>query len=162
MLYPFAAGQLYVTICLLLFYVLATSKVILGWLRTCDSAHSWRIYSATSLEHQATSTMTWLLSHSVTLSWHWANQSFPYRNNAEHQARKRQGSILKSSVWLYQGSNPRGSDSNPILWDGIIVFMWWYYGATTVNILTNGDGLTRLVLEWCCSVNGDAVFALIQ
>ena len=28
-------------ICLLLFYVLATSKVISGWVLICDSAHSW-------------------------------------------------------------------------------------------------------------------------
>ena len=26
---------------------------------TCDSAHSWQLYSTTSLEHQATSTMTY-------------------------------------------------------------------------------------------------------
>ena len=29
-----------------------------------------------------------LLSYSVTLSWHWTNQSLPYYNNAEHQARE--------------------------------------------------------------------------
>ena len=33
----------------------------------------------------------YLLSHSVTLLWHWANQSvLPYPSNAEHQARKQQ------------------------------------------------------------------------
>ena len=42
-------------ICLLAFYVLATSKVISGWLLTCDSV---RLYSVASLGHQATSTMT--------------------------------------------------------------------------------------------------------
>ena len=30
--------------CLLLFYVLATSKVTSGHVPTCDSAHSWRLY----------------------------------------------------------------------------------------------------------------------
>ena len=43
----------------LLFYVLATSKVISGWVPTCDSAHSWRLYGAAPLEDQAISTMTW-------------------------------------------------------------------------------------------------------
>ena len=45
-----------------------------------------------------------LLSYSVALSWHWANQSFPYPNNAKHQAREQQVSILKSLVWFDQGS----------------------------------------------------------
>ncbi len=30
-------------VCLLLFYVLATSKVTSGRVPTCDSAHSWRL-----------------------------------------------------------------------------------------------------------------------
>ena len=42
----------------LLFYVLATSKVISGRVLICDSAHSWRLCSATSLGHQAVGTMT--------------------------------------------------------------------------------------------------------
>ena len=45
-----------------------------------------------------------MISHSVTSSCHWANQSLPYPNNAEHQFRKRQVSIFKSLVWLDQGS----------------------------------------------------------
>ena len=40
------------------FYVLATHKVISGWVTTGDSGHSWRLYSAAALGHQATSTMT--------------------------------------------------------------------------------------------------------
>ena len=57
-------------ICLLLFYVLATSEVISEWVPTCDSAHSWQFYSATPLGNQATSTMTCIpLSHIIlTLS----------------------------------------------------------------------------------------------
>ena len=45
-------------LCLLLVYVLATSKVILDWITACDSAYSWELYSAASLGHLATSTMT--------------------------------------------------------------------------------------------------------
>ena len=51
-----------------------------------------------------------LISHSVTLSWHEANQSLPYPNIAGHRARKWQVSILNSSVWLDPGSNPRSLD----------------------------------------------------
>ena len=40
-----------------------------------------------------------LISHSVTLSWHWGNQSFPYSNNAEHLDRKRQVSV--GCHWFY-------------------------------------------------------------
>ena len=43
---------------LLLFSVLATSKVISGWIPTCDSAHSWRLCSAPPLGNEAISTMT--------------------------------------------------------------------------------------------------------
>ena len=52
------AGIHYANACLLLFYALATSKVILGRILTCDSTHSKRLYSPASLEHQATGTMT--------------------------------------------------------------------------------------------------------
>ena len=34
----------------------ATSNVILGWVPACDSAYSWRLYSAALLEDQAAST----------------------------------------------------------------------------------------------------------
>ena len=40
------------------FHILATSKFISGWVLTCHSAHSWLLYSAASLGHQAASTMT--------------------------------------------------------------------------------------------------------
>ena len=42
---------------LLEFYVLATSKVISGWVLTCDSVHSWWLYSDSPLGDQATHTM---------------------------------------------------------------------------------------------------------
>ena len=73
--------------------------------RTFDSAHSWRHNSAVSLRHKAFGTMTACYpTHVLTLSWHWANQSFPYPNNPEHQAMKRQVLILKLLGWLDQDS----------------------------------------------------------
>ena len=45
-------------VCLLSFYVLATSNVISGWAPTSDSAHSWRLHSAAPLGNQTASTMT--------------------------------------------------------------------------------------------------------
>ena len=39
-------------VCVLEFYVLATSKVISGRVPTCDSVHSWRFYSAATLGDQ--------------------------------------------------------------------------------------------------------------
>ena len=69
--------------------------MISGWAPTCDSAYSWRLYSAAPLGDQTISTMTWHLTV-VTLSWHWANQSFPCPNNAQCLARGWQVCILKS------------------------------------------------------------------
>ena len=46
-----------------------------------------------------------LISHAVTLSWHWAHQSFPCPNNAEHLTRKWQVSNVKSLVGFDQGLN---------------------------------------------------------
>ena len=53
------------------------------------------------LSHRETN----LISHSVTLSWHWANQYLPYPSNAQFQARQRQVYIVKLLLWLDQGSN---------------------------------------------------------
>ena len=73
---------------LLLFYVLATPKVILGWVQTCDSVQAWW----SGCQHHD------LISPSITLSWPCANQCLPNSNinNAEHLARKRQVSIFLS------------------------------------------------------------------
>ena len=60
-------------VCLFI-YVLATSKVISGPVVNWDSAHSWQLYSAASLEHQTAGTMT-CHPNSIILSWHWVNQS---------------------------------------------------------------------------------------
>ena len=48
-----------------------------------------------------------LISHSVKLSWYWANQSLPYPSNAKHLARKGQGSIWCHCFDSTMGSNPR-------------------------------------------------------
>ena len=50
----------------LLFYVLATSKVISGQVLSYDSAHSWQVYSGATLGNEAVSTMTWY----PTVSYH--------------------------------------------------------------------------------------------
>ena len=47
-----------------LFYILTRSKVISGLVPTCDSAHSWWLYSAAPLGKQANNTMTWYPTHS--------------------------------------------------------------------------------------------------
>ena len=83
-----------------------TTEVISGWAPTCDGAHSWRLLECCLtgiLGHHHHD----LVSHSVTLS----NQSLPYPNNVERQARKRQVSFFKLLIWLNQGLNQRGSDS---------------------------------------------------
>ena len=41
----------------LLFYILATSKIISERVLICDSGHSWRLYSASPLGNQAARTM---------------------------------------------------------------------------------------------------------
>ena len=67
---------------------LPTSDVISRWTPTCHSAsaQSWLLYSAASLRDQAGSSMNWYPI--LTLSWHSADQFFPYPNNAECLARK--------------------------------------------------------------------------
>ena len=47
-----------VLVCLLLFYVLAPSTVISGWIPICNSVRSLRLYSVAPLGNQGTSTMT--------------------------------------------------------------------------------------------------------
>ena len=59
--------------------------------QTCDS---WQLYSAAPLWYQPAQHHD-LISHSVTLSWHWANQYLPYPNNAENLAKKRQVGVKR-------------------------------------------------------------------
>ena len=100
-----------------LFYVLGTSTVISGQVPTCDSAHSYWIYSAGPLEDQATSTITWYPMHS-----HYPDTepTSPYPNliMAERLARKQQVYILKSLVSLDQGSAIQSGSYIPLFWDG--------------------------------------------
>ena len=109
----------------LVFYILPTSKVLSGQVPTCDSAHSWWLYSAALLGNQATSTMT----HSVTLSWLWANQSLCHPNYAECRARKRQVTIFNSLVWLDQNQ---------------IVLRQWYLSLASLVFWSTSVGLTLI------------------
>ena len=56
---------------LLVFYALATSKVISRQVPAYYRAHSWQLYSADPLGNQAADTMTWYPT--LTLSWYCAN-----------------------------------------------------------------------------------------
>ena len=53
-----------------------------------------------------------LICHSVTLFWHWVDQSLCYPNNVDHLARKWEESISKSLLWCDQDSKPRHSDTS--------------------------------------------------
>ena len=99
-------------VCLLLIYILATSKAIAGRVPTCDSAYSRWLYSAAPLKNQSISIHD-LISHSVTLFSHWANQSLPFPDNYGCLARKWQVSILKSLLWLDKVSKAQAPDLNP-------------------------------------------------
>ena len=96
-----------------------------------------------------------LLSHSVTLSWHWANQSSPYPNNAERQAHERQVSILMSLVWLNQGSNLQGLDSNHQGSDSPI----FHHAKRTLYSLTRLVLKKRILTDWWQSLTGDNSWA---
>ena len=87
-------------VCLLLFYVQATSEV--GYrLVTVGTRGDFIVLPNGKPGHQHHD----LISHSVTVSWHRTNKSLPYPNNAKCQARKWQVSIFKSLIWLDQGLN---------------------------------------------------------
>ena len=47
-----------------IFFFLATSKVPSGWAPTCDSGHSWQLYSVAPLGNQGAGTMTWYYTQS--------------------------------------------------------------------------------------------------
>ena len=81
-------------ICLLLFYVLETSKVISGRAPTCDSVHAWQLYSAASLRNQAAGTMT---CHPTQSHFPDTEPTLPHPDNSKRQARNRQVSILQLS-----------------------------------------------------------------
>ena len=127
---------------LLLLYVLATSKAIPGWIATCGNVHSWRLV----LPHWETrSPAPWLdIPLSLTLSWHWTNQSSPYNNNAEHLARKQQVSILKSLGWLDLGLNLWCSVTfwfpDIPIWEMDALFIWpfaWFIYSESIGSLVS-------------------------
>ena len=98
-------------------------------------------YSVASLGHQ-----TDLLSHPVTLYWHWSNQSLmTYRNNAKWQARKQEVSICKSLVWFDQVSNTWAPELNPLS------PVWWIGLHNTMRLL--------LVILPCYTVDGGLAYA---
>ena len=68
LLFNYVFNRLYqetqIFVCLL-FYIHATSKIILCQVPTCDRMHSWRLCSAASLGHQATGTMACYATQSL-------------------------------------------------------------------------------------------------
>ena len=80
-----------------------------------------------------------LVSHSVTLPWHQANQSLTYSNNAERLARKKQVLIFKSLGWL---------DYGLILWGPIPMIT--QNGIETLSHSANPSGLQlqNVGIEW--------------
>ena len=88
------------------------SSSIWGYIRT--SAFFWHCTLMVTLQCCLTGTPGhWyhkLISHPVILSWHWGNQSFPYHDYVEHQARKCEISILKSLIWLNPSLNLQALD----------------------------------------------------
>ena len=89
------------TVCLL-FYVLATSKLISGWVPTCDSAHSLWLMSRPPPRNQVACILTWYPSQS-----HYpAIEPFPYPSNSERLAMKRQLYILYAIGLTRYGFEP--------------------------------------------------------
>ena len=78
-------------VCRLLgFYILATSKGILGWVLTCDSAYTGWLYSGFQLGDQAIRNMAW------------------YRNQSHYlgtEPTSRCAILVMPSVWLGLGSD---------------------------------------------------------
>ena len=126
-----------------LFYILATSKIISVPVPTCSSAPSRQLYSAARLGDQATSTMTWY-PNPVPLSWHWANQSMPYPNNAECLASCDSTRIRTTDL-------PKG-ELVPVMWEfqctGLLVVgsPWCVFATNCVYLIS----LIILTTEWIC------------
>ena len=93
-------GYLQMSICLFLLYVLATSKVISGWILTFHSNHS--LHWETSPPGPCPDIP---LNPIIC-----ANQSLPYPNSIVHLARKWQVYIFKSLIWFDQGTNLWGQN----------------------------------------------------
>ena len=87
----------------LLFYVLATSKIISEWVLTCDSVHSRWLCSAAALGNQAASTMTWYPTQSRYTGIN-PTSPIPIMPSAWLGSDKYQ--FYKSLIWLDQGLDP--------------------------------------------------------
>ena len=124
---------------ILLFYILATSTNL--W--QCTLMVTLKCFPNGRPDHQHHD----LLSHSVPLFWHWANQSLTYANNVEHLDKKWQESILKSLVWLDHGWNLRGSNP-PISQNGV------GHSLVTVKVTIYVCTVTSQNMSWydlrCC------------
>ena len=123
-------------------YILTTSKVISGWVATCDSAHLWRFYSAAPLGDQTTSIMTW----HPTQSHYPDHESFPYSNIVEQLARKHQLWIVKSLLSRDHGSNwwvgilrnrkwTLNSCGPPVWWRAVRGWQLLSYTLTTSKVI---------------------------
>ena len=127
----------------LLFYVLATSKVLSWWVLTSDSAHLWWLYSTGPLGNQATRTMTWYPSQS-----HYPDTEPTGPSNVECLDRKRQVSILETGSEPMKFGFPnlpkRETDAFVIrpcgrfwivwwLWDSAILWVLWFRKCDTFN-----------------------------
>ena len=90
---------------LLLFYVLATYKVISWRVPTCNSVHSWWLYSAVPLRTQAVSTMIWypIESHYFDTE---PTSPCPILITPSTWLRNNKHKCYKLSVWLDHGFEP--------------------------------------------------------
>ena len=88
--------------CVIWFLGVLSPCNISGWVRTCDSGHAWRRYSAAPLGNQATGTIkNSSLSNIILTPDTELTSPFPYPSNAECLARRRQVSILITGLtWL--------------------------------------------------------------
>ena len=93
------------------FTFLATSKVISGGVLTCDSTHSWCLYSVVPLGDQATSTMSQSHYPDIEPSNPCAILIIPstWLSSGKYQ-------FDKSLAWLDQGSNPHLPYPRPVLY----------------------------------------------
>ena len=135
-----------------------------GWTPTCDSAHSWQLYSATLLGNQTVGVMTWYRtrSHYPDIG---ANQSLPYCINAECQAVSYKYQFDKWLVWLDReqfsclqdphstGSATAPSRHRPGPHPTMVV---WATTLTPVckEVATGGSTLVGTVLWWYTRQDG--------
>ena len=124
-----------IDVCLLLFHVLTTSKVIWGRVPTCYSVHSCRLNSAAPLGNHAISTITWYptQSHSTDIKpttpctipimstvWLGSNK-YTFWNHWFDSSR-----VI---MWL-SGISSHGDDDLVSQWDSIVKSPWLHTVTT--------------------------------